>query len=51
MSESVCFLCGAECDEDAWCFGCRHLICDAHLESPLGGHDPKEHDGGDDEED
>lgn len=40
-----CYLCLEPVGESGgWCYGCRHYICDNHLNDPLGDHEAEAHD-------
>lgn len=47
--EGPCFNCGAKCDEDCWCFGCRTFCCtkceraDGTGKAGERGHMPADH--------
>ena len=36
-----CHFCGEESDEDSFCFGCKHAVCencDVNFDMPFGSH-------------
>jgi len=40
-----CYFCGKEVDNEFYCYGCEHYICEEHLgcDAPMGKHDVEEH--------
>jgi hypothetical protein len=43
--EGPCALCGKECENEDWCYGCGAFICDGCADNPdtMGDHDPEDH--------